>query len=337
MKEKLPLPKKKLVVARRCLPYRPRKVFGLISELAEKKLLSEEAVSLLQTQFSDLPWESHSWRQVTEYTAEMRQFACTLHLYSSKAYDYVRKIFPLPHPSSLTNWLSSGKASPGFRDSIFFQLQQRVEGGEEAYWYCALMIEGVVLKQQLEWDPMTRRLVGFVDLGAGALDVDEAPLASEALVVMAVGILGHWRAPLGYFFLSGTMGHVLAQLLRQAISKLNNIGIMVLSVTSAATPHNMAMAKALGVRIDANNIKCTFQHPPGSSHQIVYFFDVCHMLKLIRNAFQCFHRIQFLGEIAQWQHVVDLAALQERNAGKLRCIAGSLGQAFARRERLKWA
>ncbi|XP_032641597.1 DNA transposase THAP9 [Chelonoidis abingdonii] len=311
MKEIIQLPKKKLVAARRCLSYRERNVFSLINELAKKNLLSEEAVSLLQAQFSDLQWEPYSWRQMTEYSTEMRQFACTLHLYCSKAYDYVRKNCPLPHPSSLTNWLSNDEGSPGFSNSIFFHLQQRVEQGEQAYQYCSLMIEGMALKKQLEWDPVTQRLVGFVDLGAGALDADEAPLASEAIVLMAVGVLGHWRAPLGYFFVNGTTGHLLAQLLYQTISKLTNVGIRVLSVTSAATAHGVELAKALGIRIDANNMQCTFQHPHSATHRITYFFDACHMLQLIRNVFQCFHRIQSIYETAHWQHIVDLVTLQE--------------------------
>jgi len=39
---------------------------------------------------------------MAEYSPEMKQFACILHLYHIKAYDYLRKIFPLPHPYSLT-------------------------------------------------------------------------------------------------------------------------------------------------------------------------------------------------------------------------------------------
>ncbi|XP_074848117.1 DNA transposase THAP9 [Carettochelys insculpta] len=312
VKKIVQLPTKKFTAVRRCPSYRGQKIFSVINELAKKKLLCEDDVSLLQAQFSDLLWESYNWRQRTEYSTEMRQFACTLHLYNSKAYDHVRRNFPLPHPSSLTNWLSNDEGNPGFSSSIFFHLQQRVERGEQAYRYCSLMIEAMALKKQLEWDPVTRRLVGFVDLGAGALDADEAPLASEAIVLMAVGVLGHWRAPLGYFFVNGTSGRLLAQLLCQAISKLTSIGVTVLSVTSAATAHGVEMAKSLGIRIDINNMQSTFQHPHHATHQITYFFDACHLLLLIRNVFQCFHRIRFINETAHWQHIVDLVTLPKK-------------------------
>ncbi|NXT43859.1 THAP9 transposase, partial [Pelecanoides urinatrix] len=312
-----------LPAAGRCSPaHRPRTVANVLRELAEKQQLSEETVSLLQAQFSaDLPCELHNWRQMAEYSPEMRQFACILHLYHIKAYDYLRKIFPLPHPYSLTKqvfihsfiiWLSSNEAAAGFSNNIFLRLQEKVERGEQAYRYCALMVQDMPLQKQQEWDPQTQRLIGFVDLGAGVLDADEAPLASEAIILMAVGISSPWTAPLGYFFVNSTTGHLLAQLLRQTINKLNNIGITVLAVTSGTTARGADTARALGIRIDPERIQCTFQHPPGSAHSITYFFDICHALQLIRNALQCFQKIEWLSDTVQWQHVVELAALQEQ-------------------------
>ncbi|NXV33326.1 THAP9 transposase, partial [Rissa tridactyla] len=282
-----------------------------------------EAASTQPPYRADLPCELHSWRQMAEYSPEMRQFACILHLYHIKAYDYLRKIFPLPHPYSLTkqvfihsfrisNWLSNNEAAAGFSNNIFLRLQEKVERGEQAYRYCALMVQDMSLQKQQEWDPQTQRLTGFVDFGAGALDADEAPLASEAIILMAVGISSPWTAPLGYFFVNSTTGHLLAQLLRQTINKLNNIGIMVLAVTSGATARGAETARALGIRMDPERIQCTFQHPPGSAHSITYFFDICHALQLIRNALQCFQKIEWLSDTVQWQYVVELASLREQ-------------------------
>ncbi|XP_066042693.1 DNA transposase THAP9 [Chamaea fasciata] len=254
---------------------------------------------------------------MADYSPEMRQFACLLHLYHIKAYDHLRKILPLPHPYSLTNWLSNNEAAAGFSSDIFLRLQEQVERGDEAYRYCAVLVQDVSLQKQQEWDPQTKRLTGFVDLGAGILDADEAPLASEAVILMAVGISSPWTAPLGYFLVNSTSGRFLAQLLRQAISKLNNVGIVVLAVTSGASAHGAETARALGIRTDPRRIRCTFQHPPGSAHSITYFFDVCHALLLIRNALQCFQKVEWLGDTVWWQHMVELAALQEQRVSKL--------------------
>ncbi|NXD66060.1 THAP9 transposase, partial [Eolophus roseicapillus] len=303
-----------LAASGRCSRTRaPRTVLSILWELVEKQHLSEETVSLLQAQFSaDLPCELHSWRQMAEYSPEMRQFACILHLYHTKAYNYLRKILPLPHPCSLTK-----QAAAGFSNNIFLCLQEKVERGEQDYCYCALMVQDMSLQKQQEWDPQTQHLTGFVDLGAGILDADEAPLASEAIILMAVGTSSPWAAPLGYFFVNSTTGYLLAQLLRQAINKLNNIGIRVLAVTSGATACGAETARALGIRMDPERIQCTFQHPPGSAHSITYFFDVCHALQLIRNALQCFQKIEWPGDTVRWQHVVELAALQEQRISEL--------------------
>ncbi|NWY73332.1 THAP9 transposase, partial [Erithacus rubecula] len=308
--------------------HRRRTVPSILRELAEKRQLPGEIVSSLQAQFpADLPRELHSWRQRADYSPEMRQFACLLHLYHIKAYDYLRKILPLPHPYSLTkqnhisyshppsffsSWLSNKEAAAGFSSEVFLRLQEKVERGDQAYRSCGVLVQAVSLQKQQEWDPQSRRLTGFVDLGAGVLDADEAPLASEAVILMAVGISSSWTAPLGYFLVNSTSGHFLAQLLRQAVNKLNNVGIVVLAVTSGASARGAETARALGIRMDPKRLQCTFQHPPGSAHSIAYFFDICHALLLVRNALQCLQKIEWLGDTVCWQHVVELAALWEQ-------------------------
>ncbi|XP_003477736.2 DNA transposase THAP9 isoform X2 [Cavia porcellus] len=286
-----------------------RKGLQLIDALVEEKLLSEETECLLRAQFSDFKWDLYNWRETAKYSTEMKQFACTLYLCSSKVYDYVRKILKLPHSSILRTWLSKCKPSPGFNSNIFSLLQERVESGDQRYQYCSLIIKSIPLKQKLQWDSSTQSLQGFMDFGLGKLDADETPLATETVVLMGVGIFGHWRMPLGYFFVNRASGYLQAQLLRLTIGRLSDIGVTVLAVTSDATAHSVQMAKALGIHMDGDNIKCTFQHPSSSSQRIAYFFDSCHLLKLVRNAFQGFQSIHFINGTAHWQHLVELVAL----------------------------
>ncbi|XP_008691521.2 DNA transposase THAP9 isoform X2 [Ursus americanus] len=313
----LQVSKKRLVSVKNYRMIKKRKGLRLIDALVEEKLLSEETECLLRAQFSDFKWELYNWRETAEYSTEMKQFACTLYLCSSKVYDYVRKILKLPHSSILRTWLSKCKPSPGFNSNIFSFLQRRVENGDQLYQYCSLIIKGISLKQQLQWDPSNHHLQGFMDFGLGILDADETPLASETVLLMAVGISGHWRTPLGYFFVNRASGYLQAQLLRLTIGKLSDIGITVLAVTSDATAHSVQMAKALGIHIDGDNMKCTFQHPSSSSQQIAYFFDSCHLLRLVRNAFQNFQSIQFINGTAHWQHLVELVALGEQELANI--------------------
>ncbi|KAM7155727.1 DNA transposase THAP9 isoform 2-T2 [Molossus nigricans] len=324
VQEMLPLSKKRLVPVKNYRMIKKRKGLRLIDALVEEKLLSEETECLLRAQFSDFKWELYNWRETSEYSTEMKQFACTLYLCSSKVYDYIRKILKLPHSSILRTWLSKCKSSPGFNSNSFSFLQQRVENGDQQYQYCSLIIKGISLKQQLQWDPSSQHLQGFMDFGLGKLDADEMPLASETILLMAVGICGHWRTPLGYFFVNRASGYLQAQLLRLTVGKLSDIGITVVAVTSDATAHSVQMAKALGIHIDGDNMKCTFQHPSSSSQQIAYFFDSCHLLRLIRNAFQSFQSIQFINGTAHWQHLVELVALEEQELSNMERIPRKL-------------
>ncbi|XP_003414163.2 DNA transposase THAP9 isoform X2 [Loxodonta africana] len=324
VQQMLQVSKKRLISVKNYRMIKKRKGLQLIDALVEEKLLSEETECLLRAQFSDFKWELYNWSETAEYSTEMKQFAGTLYLCSSKVYDYVRKILKLPHSSILRTWLSKCKPSPGFNSNVFSFLQQRVENGYQMYQYCSLIIKGISLKQQLQWDPISHHLQGFMDFGLGKLDADETPLASETVLLMAVGIFGHWRTPLGYFFVNRASGYLQAQLLRLTIGKLSDIGITVLAVTSDATAHSVQMAKALGIHIDGDNIKCTFQHPSSSGQQIAYFFDSCHLLRLIRNAFQHFQSIQFINGTAHWQHLVDLVALEEQELSSMERIPSAL-------------
>ncbi|XP_070314336.1 DNA transposase THAP9 isoform X3 [Odocoileus virginianus] len=220
VQQMLQVSKKRLASAKNYRMIKKRKGLRLIDALIEEKLLTEETECLLRAQFSDFKWELYNWRETAEYSAEMKQFACTLYLCGSKVYDYVRKILKLPHSSILRT----------------------------------------------------------------------------------------------------ASGYLQAQLLRLTIGKLSDIGITVLAVTSDASAHSVQMARALGIHLDGDNMKCTFQHPSSSSQQIAYFFDSCHLLKLIRNAFQNFQSIQFINGTAHWQHLVELAALEEQELSHMERI-----------------
>lgn len=57
----------------------------------------------------------------TKYTAGLKTFALTLHFYSPKAYEYVRKKFEtyLPHTRTIKRWYMSVDARTGFtRESL---------------------------------------------------------------------------------------------------------------------------------------------------------------------------------------------------------------------------
>ena len=56
------------------------------------------------------------------YSDIVKEFAVTLNHYSPKAYDYVRSIMPLPHPSLIRKWCSLLRCEPGFIKESFQSL-----------------------------------------------------------------------------------------------------------------------------------------------------------------------------------------------------------------------
>lgn len=115
------------------------------------------------------------------------------------------------------SWLSNNEAAAGFSNNIFLRLQEKIERGEQAYCYCTLIVPDTSLQKQQEWDPQMQHRTGSVDLGAGVIDADEAPLASEVIMVMEAGISRPRTAPLGYFVNSMT-SYLLSCFVRPSVS-----------------------------------------------------------------------------------------------------------------------
>lgn len=93
------------------------------------------------------------------YTPELRAFALTLHLYSAKAYRYIRKSFDLslPHPSVIGRRYSAINGEPVFTQETFAALEVKVEEankrGESVV--CALMLDEMAIKQHIDLDGYT--------------------------------------------------------------------------------------------------------------------------------------------------------------------------------------
>ena len=107
------------------------------------------------------------------YHSELVKFALTLQLYSTQAYEYVRKHFnlALPHVATIRRWNSAIDGNPGFTQDAFDYLNVKVadanERGKDIV--CSLM--------HLDFDG--KRVVGYVDVGTH-VDDDSLPEASGA-------------------------------------------------------------------------------------------------------------------------------------------------------------
>ncbi|KAK6191107.1 hypothetical protein SNE40_002851 [Patella caerulea] len=100
-----------------------------IDSLKEKNYLNTELEEKLRV-YKDIPCELFE-KSHGQYTEEQRHFALTLHMYSPKAYEYLRKNVQLPAPR--TKWLEKIKAEPGISLCMLQSLKEKVEKFPEQY------------------------------------------------------------------------------------------------------------------------------------------------------------------------------------------------------------
>jgi len=177
------------------------------------------------------------------------------------------------------------------------------------------MIDSMSIRTDVRWDASRKCMRGYVNHGHSVADVDfdTSEVATEALVILAVGILGHWKAPVGYFFTNKLTGSVQCQLINQVITEMHYIGFDVVALVMDGLAANKSMALELGCNLNVNNLSPCFTNPVDASKSVAIFFDACHMLKLLRNLFHSFQSLYIpdIG-VVKFEHVKVLHQAQER-------------------------
>ena len=163
----------------------------------------------------------------------------------------------------------------------------------------------------MEYDPVRKTQVGFVNFG-DALDNDSETLATEALVIMAVGVHGNWKLPLAYFLINGISATAQEQLLLHAFELLHDAGVSAISLTLDGHQTNLATIRRLGCSTNPENIINSFPHPR-TGQPVHVFIDACHALKLVRNQFCALQNIEIpFSGTARWSHLKQLNETQKK-------------------------
>ena len=281
---------KLLLQSKRRLTKKNANLKAVIADLRQNSIMSSESLAVLQSSacgVEDLIKRraaklSGGTYQVT-YSPELRSFALTLFFYSLHAYRYVRKMFDtcLPHPRTIEKWLKVIDGRPGFTSEAFDALRKRTELRPQKQLICALMMDEVAIRQQIEWDG--KKFVGYIDMGTG-LDDDSMPVAKEALTFMVVGVNDLFKVPVEYFLIDGLGGTERANLVTHCLSRLHDAGVLVVSLTFDGCAANLSMLRNLGCNLDvlSSDFRTCFKHPV-SDYDVCVFLDPCHMLKPVRN------------------------------------------------------
>ena len=132
---------------------------------------------------------------------------------------------------------------------------------------------------------------------------------------------------MGYFLTNSPNGEVLKQLVFEAINKLTEIGAEVHAVVFDGAPKKLIMAAKF--RCNIKNLDGAFDHPSIKGRKIYAILEICHMLKLARNALADMKTFftQSGGKIS-WDFVQALYRVQQKDilhlGNKLKTISGKI-------------
>jgi len=298
-------------------------VAKLVDEMKTLKTINDETCQLLNV-FSDLPLHMFQ-KSDGNYSDEVKRFATTLKFYSSKAYDFVKDELHLPLPSKRTicRWLSHVSGKPGFTKEAWLLMEKRLEGSD-AYRYrtCLLMLDEMSIRKHTSWNVHEGLPEGFVDVGAGCIDGDMAPVAKNVLVFMLVGIYGAWKLPVGYFLVSELTSDLQQNLLQTCFEKIHEHNIECVAVVCDGSYVNQSTFSHFGAKFIGTDICPYFTNPAVPGKRVYLIFDVCHMIKLLRNALAMYKSFELPGKgTISWDYVEKLQNVQKadglRAANKL--------------------
>lgn len=305
-----------------------RKNLGLeecLEKLRSEKMVSNDGFSFLHDRFSDVQLQvvkdvMQKKDKYQRYSAETKDFAVALHFYSPKAYKFLSSMFHLPSPSTIRRLLSSADCYPGFQVPAFEELKSHK--GDKVYSDAALTVDGMSLKEMVQYDAKLGRCLGYVDLG-GVNDLGDSDVpANEALVVMVIGLRKYWKLPVAYFFIKGIRSGLLAGIIREALYKCHEAGVAVRTVAMDGTIHNIAAFNALGCKMhpaSVSDMKTSFPHPhPDATHDVYAIPDPGHMAKNVRNLLAEYKELVWPGKgVVKWSHLAALQQIQEDHGLRL--------------------
>ena len=134
----------------------------VIKMLKRKDLVSDNCISVLEKCLSGaslqlilclLAKHKHIPFSHQQYPPELRAFALTLNFYSTKAYNFVRNTFDLclPHHKTISKWYQSVDGNAGFSAQALQTVQAHATAvGQQLF--CALIMDEMAIRRQVEWD-----------------------------------------------------------------------------------------------------------------------------------------------------------------------------------------
>lgn len=140
----------------------------------------------------------------------------------------------LPHPRTLTKWYANLNGRPEFTQEALNALKIIKESDKEKK--LLVVLEEMKIKESSEWHPLSQRHFGHVDFGFD-IGTDNSTNATDALVLLLVGINTVWKLFIEYFLIKGADAKLRARLVTTAIEFVHATGIEIKALTCAMAWH----------------------------------------------------------------------------------------------------
>lgn len=244
------------------------------------------------------------------YSKQEKIFSLAFYKMGPRAYRWMRNIFVLPAPITLSRMISSANLKPGVNESIFSHLRKRGTKMSETDRLCVLLFDEMALCPHFDYNKKKDLIRGFVDNGKEA----DNKIADHALVFMLRGILKNYKQPLFYTFCSGSTSKVeLKNQLKTVISEVQSAGFKVVATICDQGASNVSVIKELVHETKSAYLRDNkeFKHNifMMNNQEIVPLFDVPHLLKGIRNNMltkDIICNINDKNVLGKWDHIVTL-------------------------------
>lgn len=250
----------------------------------------------------------------TPFPPSLRSFATTLHFYSAKAYEYVRKTFikTLPHRTTISKWYRKINVTPGINkvslEVIKRKVAEMIKKNPRKSVFCNLVFDEMKIKKRVE--VINGIEYGFIDLGD---DKDGDGEATDCLVLMLVCTVDKWKIPVSHYFIKALTGKAKYEIIKENLIVLHETNVFITSLTFDGLESNFAMCHLLEASTSIDDPLQQFFLHPITKEKVFIICDGCHVLKLLRNSFADLVMYDSDNKIISWSFLVRMVEYQEVN------------------------
>lgn len=196
--------------------------------------LHNTAKTLILSQFREFSKKEKGRR----FTMEEKVAAVLIMKQSPKCYRFLRKIFILKAPQTLTKLLQKCDIHPDINKNIFEKLKTKSQKMKPEEKLCVVLFDEISLKASLSYNERRDKVVGFVSNGKQTVP----EIADHAQVLMVRGLIKNYKQALAY---SATKGPELSIQLKEVITEVQKAGLVVVATVCDQGTNNRHAIKLL--------------------------------------------------------------------------------------------